>query len=111
MAEEKQGKLVAIELPIKFYGAEDVVAIFADVAAVTHATGIFVISFYQAHAPMFLSEEQGAHEPKEVPARCVSRVVLTPKLFKGLLAAMQGNLEKYNRLAELKQKEAKEEYE
>lgn len=99
MAEEKQ-RVVAVDVPIKFYGSEDVVAIFADVAAVSHTTGVFVLSFYQVHIS---PPEQKPEDLKEAPAKCVSRVVLTEKLFRDLLAAMESNLEKFNRLTRDKQ--------
>jgi hypothetical protein len=35
------------EIPIEYYGSEDVVGIFADQAIVSHSAGVFTLLFYQ----------------------------------------------------------------
>jgi hypothetical protein len=94
---EEQGRLVEVEVSIRHYGMEDIVAIFADVSAVQHGTGQFVISFFQLHPPLQTTPTPMSDIPKEMPAKCVSRVVLSPAHFTKFVEAVQNNLEKYNR--------------
>ena len=103
------------ELPIRYYGAEDVVGVFADQVIVSHLGGVFTMYFYQMQLPPLLGDELSAEakarvieELKQAPAKCVSRVVLTPTLMEQLYGAIGTNMERFKRSVQKPASEGKE---
>lgn len=96
------------ELPIRFYGNEDVVGIFADQVIVSNLGGIFTLYFYQMQLPTLLGQEAASAEAKvlaieglkQAPAKCVARVVLTPSLMEQFYKAIEINMERFRRNAQ-----------
>jgi len=114
MADDKQSQggdddtlLFAGELPIKYYGNEDVVGVFAEQVIVSHLGGVFTIYFYQMQVPPLLGQEgstefkvRAIEELKQVPAKCVARVVLTPVLMEQFYKTIETNMERFKQKAE-----------
>lgn len=84
-------------LRLKYYGAEDVMGVFADQAMVQHTPQTFTLLFFQHQVPPTedLAELQNMDE---LPARCVARIILTPQLMAEFLSAMQRNMDKHGQL-------------
>ncbi|MDQ3817540.1 MAG: DUF3467 domain-containing protein [Acidobacteriota bacterium] len=101
-AESKEYKPLSKVLPVRYYGTEDVVGIFADLAAVQHTAQHFTMFFFQTAIPMS-QKESAVLELDELPAKCIARIALTPKLAFDLYKALETNLEKYNKLVEYMQ--------
>jgi len=102
-AEPDTEKVFYKEITIRRFGGEDVVGIFADHAVVQHTSEHFTLYFFQSQVP--LTEERADLEAlTEMPAKCVARIVVGPRLMGELFAAMQKNLTKYNKLVEYLQK-------
>ena len=114
MADDRQSQggdddtiLFAGELPIKYYGNEDVVGVFADQVIVSHLGGVFTLYFYQMQLPPLLGTEgstedklRAIEELKQVPAKCVARVVLTPTLMEQFYGAIKTNMDRFKRQAQ-----------
>jgi hypothetical protein len=110
--EQSQGEhddtiLFAGELPIKYYGNEDVVGVFVDQVIVSHLGGVFTLYFYQMQVPPLLGTEgsteaklRAIEELKQVPAKCVARVVLTPTLMEQFYGAIETNMDRFKRQAQ-----------
>lgn len=81
---------------IEYYGTEEVLGIFADQAMISHSNGLFTLLFFQMQFPPMPTAEQ-LRALRAIPARCVSRVVLTPMLMQQFAVAINGNLEKYDK--------------
>ena len=103
-AQMEEDGVYTIEKPIRYYGAENVIGIFADLAMVSHSTGNFTLYFYQIQIPETESIK-ALKEMEVLPARCVSRVVLSPPLVDQLYEAMGKNIAKYRKLLEEKRRE------
>lgn len=96
-AETKEG--VFREIPLRYYGVEDTIGIFADQAVVSHSTGLFTLLFFQMHIPPTEKSEDRL-SLEAIPARCVARIILTPALMEQFLNAMEKNMAKYRLLVE-----------
>jgi hypothetical protein len=88
------------ELPLRYYGNEDVIGIFADQVVVSHLGGLFTIYFYQMQIPIDIKKPEDAAHITEVPAKCVARLVLTPPLMEQFAKAIETNMTKYKLLIE-----------
>jgi len=113
MAEDKaQAGVEQAVLPIRYYGNEDVPGLFADQVVISNLGGMFTLYFYQMQVPPFIGDanspefKQFQEGIKDVPARCVVRVVLTPALMEQFAKAITSNIEKYKRLSEHQSNEA-----
>jgi hypothetical protein len=87
------------EIPINYYGTQDVVGIIADQAMVSHSTGLFTLYFFQMQIPP-TEKVEDLQKLEALPARCVARIVLTPALLQQFLEAIGKNMEKYKLLVE-----------
>jgi len=92
------------ELPIKYYGSDDVVGVFADQVVISHLSGMFSVYFYQMQLPPVVGDPNSPdtrvrlkEELKDIPAKCVVRIVLTPMLMEDFLKALQKNVERFKR--------------
>ena len=102
-------------LPIQYGGNEDVVGIFADQVIVSNLEGMFTLYFYQMQIPPVTGDPSSVEararvreELKTVYAKCVARVVLTPKLMEEFYRAMGINLERYNRVLQAQTQKSEE---
>ena len=75
-----------IELPIKWDTSVDLPTLFATNLLVQRSADIFTISFFEIRPPILLGtpEQNQAtlSEVKQLVARCVARVVVTPERMK-----------------------------
>jgi hypothetical protein len=62
----------------------------------------FVLSFFEIQKPPLMGSPEEIKKVLEglenIPAVCVARIVVTPKHFEKLVAAMQSNLEQYENI-------------
>lgn len=99
-------ELLSREVPIKYYGNENVTSIYADQVVVSHLGGVFTLYFYQMQLPPTVGEPTPAQlkelqeQIKDVPARCVARVVLTPILMEQFSKAIETNVARYKAIVE-----------
>jgi len=92
------------EKPIHYYGMDDVVPVFGELAAVRHSEQVFSLFFFQTVVP--ITEDRAVLEGmREVPAKCVAKIVLTPKLMAEMHKAMQTNIESWQKLMQLRKEE------
>lgn len=96
---ENEEELFSREIPITYYGTQDVVGIIADQAMVSHSTGFFTLYFFQMQIPP-TEKVEDLQKLEELPARCVARIVLTPALLRQFVEAIGKNMERYERLIE-----------
>ena len=96
---ETEEELFSREIPISYYGTQEVVGIIADQAMVSHSTGLFTLYFFQMQIPP-TEKVEDLQKLEALPARCVARIVLTPALLQQFLEAIGTNMEKYKRLVE-----------
>ncbi len=96
------------EIPLEYYGAADVVGIFADQAMVSHSAGVFTLFFFQTQLPLLATPEDLANSLQALPARCVSRIVLTPILMQQFLGALNTNMERYKAIVDQQAKQGEE---
>jgi hypothetical protein len=101
-------QVLSREIPIEYYGAEEVVGIFADQAIVSHSAGVFTLLFFQMQVPPPTTVEDLGRNLEVLPARCVARIVLTPSLMQQFRDAMNTNIEKYNRTMQVPSREHEE---
>ncbi len=94
----------SIQLPVRYYGMEDVVGIFADLAMVQHGGGVFTLSFFQNQLPP-TEDINIVRGLSEVPTKCVARIVITPALVEQLADAMMSNMGKFRKVMELHKRE------
>jgi len=90
-SEKALPEIVSRDIPIRYYGSEDVVGIFADQAIVMHIGGLYNLLFFQMQIPLVESLE-GMQNLPAVPARCIAKVVLTPLLLQQFHEAIGKNL-------------------
>ncbi|MCM3873688.1 MAG: hypothetical protein ND895_23625 [Pyrinomonadaceae bacterium] len=100
---DKADKVLFIEKKVRYYGAEDVLPIYAELAAVRHTEHIFQLLFFQTVLPVTEDPKEYV-KLEEIPARCLARIVIPPELMSDLYRAMGTNMEKRQKLLELKQK-------
>jgi hypothetical protein len=100
---DKANKLFFIEKKVKYYGTEDIIPIYAELAAVRHTENVFQLMFFQAVLPV-TEDAKEYTKLEEIPARCLARIVIPPELMSDLYRAMGANMEKRQKLLELKQK-------
>jgi hypothetical protein len=90
-----------IKKPIRFISPETVVSRFSNFALVQRDEDCFTISFFEIQKPPLMGTKEERKEAIEklefVPAVCVARIVATPSHFKSLIAAMQKNLEGFEK--------------
>lgn len=72
----------------------DIDAVFSNSFSMTHTGREFILSFLQAKFPIVLSQAD-MPKSKNIPAKCVSQVVLTPEQMEEILKVMISNFEKY----------------
>lgn len=92
-------EILSRAVPIRHYGTEDVLGIFADQAIVSHSTGLFTLLFFQLQFPPAPNAEI-LQQMQELPARCVTRIILTPQLMQQFADAINENLVRYKRLTD-----------
>ena len=97
-------KISVIQKPINYYGMEDVVPIFAELAAVRHSEQVFSLFFFQTAVPITEDPEILA-EMQNVPAKCIARIVLTPNLMGELYTAMGTNMQNWEKLMHARKQE------
>ena len=97
----------AREIPIRYYGTEDIVAVFADQAMVSHIGGMFNLMFFQMQIQPSLSLAE-LQNLNEIPAQCVAKIALTPALMQQFFNAINENLGKVKFNNELQQKSLEE---
>lgn len=86
-----------------FYEPEGFSAVYSDNAVVMHTENEFILSFFLADFPYpsntVVDTKEGHYEfssaVRSARARCVARVVMSPKQTIKFVEALQGNLEKY----------------
>jgi hypothetical protein len=87
-----------VPLPLK-YLCDGAVAQYATNLVVQHTEHEFILSFYQAHAPIIIGTPEERQRQLEqidsVPASCVGRVIVTPKRMRDFLSVMQANFDAY----------------
>ena len=98
--EEQSTSPAAITRPIQYLGVEDVFAIFADQAIISHASGMFSLLFFQMQLPLLPTEDTLQHL-EVIPAKCVGRFVLTPMLMQQFASAIQSNMERFSEKLDL----------
>lgn len=111
MADEKPAtpegfatKISVVEKPINYSGMDNVLPIFADLAAVRHSEQVFSLFFFQTIVP--ITDDQTVFDRmQDVPAKCIARIVLTPKLMGDLYAAMGTNLQNWEKLMHFRKAE------
>lgn len=94
-------------LPI-FYEPEGFSAVYSDNVVVVHTENEFILSFFQAEYSYPLGADmdsktgsmQISGEVKQIKARCVSRVIMSPNQMIKLVNVLQNNLAKYLKKAE-----------
>lgn len=90
------------EVPIRYYGMEDVTGVYADQASVQHIGETFTLYFFQEQHPL-TDDISVLQKVEELPTKCVSRVVLSPALMQNLFTAIEKNMAKYHRRAAYRQ--------
>lgn len=93
-ASAAEAEILKREVPLAYYGTEDIVGVFADQAMVSHATGLFTLLFFQTQVPP-TTDLEVLQKIETIPARCVAKIILTPQLIEQLFTAMEGNIQKY----------------
>jgi hypothetical protein len=104
---ETSPQLIAREIPIKYYGVEDVTGIFADQAMIFHAGETFTLFFFQSSFPPTEDVDE-LNKLTEIPAKCVARIVLTPALMRQVSDAITKNLARFDLVLERVRKTAEE---
>jgi hypothetical protein len=89
-------ELFSREIPIAYYGTEDIVGLFADQAMVSHSTGLFTLLFFQMQVPP-TTDVEDLRKLDKLPARCVAKIVLTPQLMEQFNVAMETNIKKHKK--------------
>jgi hypothetical protein len=90
-------ELFSRELPIEYYGSEDIAGMFADQAMVSHSTGMFTLSFFQMQVPP-TQDLDVLQKVEKIPARCVAKIVLAPQLMEQFFVALEGNIKRHQKL-------------
>ena len=70
-------------------------AVYANNVRVSHSENDFVLYFGTIDAPPVIKGEK--YEKNSVKAKVVARIRLTPLIMEGLIKALQGNLEIFNK--------------
>jgi hypothetical protein len=88
------------ELAIKRVVPSDLQARFANDLVIQHQSEHFVLSFFEMFPPMIIAETtdeiREAYEAIEaVEARCVARIIVTPKTLKGSVDTLTKNVQNY----------------
>ena len=93
MADNEQD---VIKLPIEWNFPSDLRTVYANHLIVQHTEHEFVISFFEAHAPIvFGSAEQKKAQLEaleSVPANCVARIVVARSRMPVFMKVLQDNL-------------------
>ena len=100
MADEKEELPAFVEKPLRYYGADEVMGIFADQVMVSHSTGTFTLMFYQMQVAEVTDLEVLKALP-DIPAKCVAKIALAPQLVELFYQAVGTNLEKQKKMAEI----------
>jgi hypothetical protein len=85
---------VAKEVPVEYYGMEDLPLLYSDGVTVQSNEHGFIITYFQSEQPIALTEEDQA-KIKKLPMRCIGRLFIPPALFESTIEAFQGNLIKH----------------
>lgn len=84
-----------VEVPLEWFVPDGVPTHYVTNVVVQNTTGEFVVSFFEALAPIILGnpDEVAAQRKliKTVRARCVARVVLTPNRMESMINALVQN--------------------
>ena len=79
------------EVPINWSYPEDLKTNFVTNLVVQHTDQEFILSFFETLPPLLLGEVK-KEDLKSVNAKCVARVVVTPKRMEEFINVMQSNL-------------------
>jgi Protein of unknown function (DUF3467) len=94
-----------VDKALRYYGMEDVPPIYAELAAVRHSEHVFQLLFFQTVVPITDDKTEIAAMEK-VPAKCIAKIIVSPKLMRDLHAAMETNMRNWERLIEYQQAQA-----
>jgi len=87
------------EIPIEWIIPEDTVTRYASNMVVQHTESEFIISFFETQPPIILGTPDEAEalmsQLRSVRAKCVARVVVSPKRMEEFITVLQNNLAKY----------------
>jgi len=92
-AEVVEEEILSRELPIAYYGTEDVIAVFADQAMVSSSPSLFTLFFFQMQVPP-TTDMEVLRTMDKIPAKCVGKILLTPSLMEQFFTALEGNIKK-----------------
>ena len=70
----------ATTLPIELFGAEDVQMTYADAVFVNYSFDDISVAFFQTLRKVPRNAQEATESVSTLPARCVSRVVLSPRV-------------------------------
>jgi hypothetical protein len=96
MADEEvpQDESAEESVQIEYFGQEEVLGVFADLAFVSHSHDTFSIYFFQTQIPPYTGQGKPARVEK-ARARCVGRMVLSPQGISALHDAMGKNIKRF----------------
>lgn len=99
---DSEAEAYSKELEIKRVVPSDLQAKFANDLVIQNQSEHFVLSFFEMFPPMIIGdttdEIREAYEAIEaVEARCVARIIVTPKMLKGFIDALTKNVQNYER--------------
>lgn len=101
MTEEK---LVQKQLRIVRNIPDDLQSFFIDHVVVQHDQEKFILTFYELFPPLYVQEGDidlsKFNELDSVEAKCVARIVVTPKRMEQFYKALTNNIEKFKKLPE-----------
>ena len=88
------GKVISKQIPIKWVVPDDVVPRVVQNVVCSYQDGVYMISFYEIWQPEVVGKspeetQRMLNSYTEVEAKCVSRIVVTPKTLTGFITAMQ----------------------
>lgn len=98
MANEESQAGKAVPLARKY--PEDLESNFVSNIVVQHQPDFFILSFFEVWPPPILGEteeetQQALESIEEVEAKCVARLVVTPRRMQEFIQVMSDNWEKY----------------
>lgn len=91
-----------VQIPIEYFVPEDMPTLCPNNLVVRHTDDEFTLLFFEAREPIIVGSEDEKREAlaqvTSVRARCVARIVLSPKKMFTFAEAIQRNIERFQAL-------------
>jgi len=96
--EEETGR---VRLPLTWFIPDSIVSKYANNVVIQHTETDFIISFFEVRPPLLLGNSEEVQERiaemDSVQAECIARIIMHESQARGLLGALERNLELHSR--------------